>query len=80
MAQLITPNSVKVVTQNGEVTISLQIDLNINLNQAGISFINNDGNIKDHNINANASGAKKDEDFEWVIPDFKKTEKVDFGK
>jgi len=35
MAQLLKPQNVKVVTKDGELIISLQLDININLNQSG---------------------------------------------
>jgi hypothetical protein len=69
MPNLIQPNTVKIVTKEGEITVSLQIDLNINLNQSGMTFTNN-----------SVSGNSKDEDFEWAIPDFNKSEKLNFGK
>lgn len=74
MAHLIQPNSVKVVTKDGEVTVSLQIDLNINLNQNG-TFTDNGTNV-----NAKVSSKKTDDEVAWVIPDFKPSEKINFGK
>jgi hypothetical protein len=71
MPNLIKPNSVKVITKDGEITVSLQIDLNINLNQNGTSFTSN---------NTGGVANNKDDDFEWAIPDFQKAEKVNFGK
>jgi hypothetical protein len=73
MPNLIKPNSVKIITKDGEILVSLQIDLNINLNQNGSSFTSN-------NSNTSSVNKKDDDDFEWAIPDFKKSEKVDFGK
>lgn len=77
MAQLITPNTVKVVTQNGEVTISLKLDLNINLNQnGGIASIDatDSGSEIVKKIN------KKPDDVQWEIPDFGPSKKINFGK
>ena len=74
MPNLIQPNTVKIVTKEGEITVSLQIDLNINLNQSGMTFTNN------NNGGNSSSSNKKDDDFEWAIPDFQKSEKVKFGK
>ena len=75
MAQLIQPNNVKVVTKDGEIIVSLQIDLNINLNQSGsVSAIQAADSVTTNNI------SKKDDDVAWVIPDFKPTEKIKFGK
>jgi hypothetical protein len=75
MPNLIQPNTVKIVTKEGEITVSLQIDLNINLNQNGMTFTNNN-----NATGGSSSGIKKDDDFEWAIPDFNKSEKVKFGK
>jgi hypothetical protein len=75
MPSLITPHSVKIITKEGEITVSLQIDLNINLNQSGTTFTSNN-----NNGGVSSSGVKKDDDFEWAIPDFQKSEKVNFGK
>ncbi len=75
MPNLIKPNSVKIITKDGEILVSLQIDLNINLNQNGASFTSN------NNVRSNGnSNNTNDDDFEWAIPDFKKAEKVNFGK
>lgn len=74
MAQLIQPNSVKVVTKEGEITVSLQIDLNINLNQNG-TFV--EGGVTS---TAKVNSKKDDDDVAWVIPDFKPSEKINFGK
>lgn len=68
MAQLITPNTVKVVSQNGEVTISLKLDLNINLNQnGGIASI--DATDTGNEITKKII-KKSDDDVQWEIPDF----------
>lgn len=77
MAQLITPNSVKVVTQNGEVTISLQIDLNINLNQSG-TVVGADSTV--NSILPNKTKKMDDDAVDWEIPDFGPTKKINFGK
>ena len=36
MAQLIKPNSVKIITQDGEVKVTIALELTINLNSDGI--------------------------------------------
>ncbi len=73
MPNLIKPNNVKIITKDGEITVSLQIDLNINLNQSGVSFAGG-------NATSSMSNSNKEDDFEWAIPDFQKAEKVNFGK
>jgi hypothetical protein len=76
MPNLIQPNTVKIVTKEGEIIVSLQIDLNINLNQSGTTFTSNNSSGSGNSSSSN----KKDDDFEWAIPDFQKSEKVNFGK
>ena len=39
MAQLLKPQNVKIVTKDGEIVISLQLDININLNHDNISCL-----------------------------------------
>lgn len=74
MANLISPSNVQVVTKNGELLVNFKIDLNINLNGTTV------------NIPLEATGKidkamkKEDDDVEWAIPDFKPTEKINFGK
>jgi hypothetical protein len=76
MAILVNPNNVKVISQNGEVTLALQIDLNINLNCGGVvsqgtSSVNNSGP---------APIKKDDDEAAWLVPDFNSKEKIKFGK
>jgi hypothetical protein len=73
MPQLIKPNDVKVLTKDGEVKISITLDLNINLN---------DGRTQ---VQINEIGlSKPKENLEdktvWQIPDFTPGEKINFGK
>jgi hypothetical protein len=80
MAVLINPNNVKVVAQNGTVTLALQIELNINLNANG-SFASND--IKGSVTSAKVAETQQEEDKEssaWLVPDFSSKEKIKFGK
>ena len=73
MAQLIKPQNVKVVTKEGELLISLQLDININLNQSG-SFVSTAQDVSKIKV------ANKDDEVEWAIPEFKPSEKIKFGK
>jgi hypothetical protein len=80
MAQLIKPGSVKVVTNNnGEVTLHITLDLNVNLNS--------------NNIQVSAQSVQADQptpipkkpnpvpkNDDWLIPDFSASPKVNFGK
>jgi hypothetical protein len=75
MAQLIKPGDVKVITKDGQITVQLQIDLNINLNQTGSVTVSSDGQIK-----SNSKNEQVEEDTAWAIPDFGNTKKIKFGK
>lgn len=77
MAQLVKPGEVKVVSRDGELIISLQIDLNINLNQTGSIVVEGGVQAKSQNF---AKNETKEEDGSWLIPDFKPAEKIKFGK
>lgn len=75
MAQLIRPNQVKVITQDGEIKINLTLDLNLNLNGGNLSISEGKGSVPDF--------AKEDENekTEWIIPDFKSAkERKNFGQ
>jgi len=74
MPQLIKPGDVKIITKDGEVKISISLDLNINMGEisSGVGILKS--NIEEK-IN------KKEEDkVQWAIPDFAPTEKINFGK
>jgi len=74
MPQLIKPNDVKIVTKDGEVKISISLDLNINMGEisGGVNILKSDVESKT---------TKKEEDkIQWAIPDFAPTEKINFGK
>jgi hypothetical protein len=76
MAQLIKPQNVKVVTKDGEILISLQLDININLNQTGVLSIEDNSIVKQ----VSTKPKNDEDDVAWAIPDFKPTEKIKFGK
>lgn len=81
MASLIKPGSVKILTKDGEVHVSLTIDLNLNLNAEGISTGAEVRYVKNESDTSNSSNvAKKEEKFEWAIPDFEEAPKINFGK
>jgi hypothetical protein len=80
MAVLIDPNKVKVIAQNGQVTLALQIDLNINLNALGLPTASNFANT-DLPQKGKSNIAKEDDDSAaMLVPDFTSKEKVKFGK
>ena len=68
MAQLIKAQDVKIITKDGECQVSISLELNINLN-------NNLVEISGQNI----KNEKKD-DVNWMIPDFTTSPKINFGK
>lgn len=73
MAQLIKASDVKVITKDGECKLSINIDLNINLNTLGVS-------VSAQPSNKLESQDFKKEDTAWEIPDFTPQPKVNFGK
>lgn len=71
MANLISPSSIQVVTKDGEMTVNLKIDLNINLNGTAVNVpVNETAKISQ----------QEDEKVEWMVPDFKSQKKINFGK
>lgn len=72
MPQLIKTGDVKVVSKDGEVKLSITLDLNINLGDIqGLSVSSSGGGGADKN--------KEEEKVHWAIPDFT-SEKINFGK
>lgn len=78
MAQLVKPGEVKIVTKEGEIIVSLQIDLNINLNQSGSILV--EGGVQAKNAGFTKNETNAEENADWMIPDFKPVEKIKFGK
>lgn len=78
MPQLIKPSDVKVITKDGEVKVSITLDLNINLTNLleGISLpvAQSQSTKKENSIVENL-----DDKVTWAIPDFS-SEKINFGK
>jgi len=70
MPQLIKPHEVKVVTQQGECTVSIVLELNINLNAEGLQ-------VAARTVSAETPQEDK---VEWAIPDFPSSKKIKFGK
>jgi hypothetical protein len=72
MANLINPSGVQVVTKDGEMTVNLKIDLNINLNGTAVNIpINETAKVK---------SMDEDDKVEWMVPDFTSSKKINFGK
>lgn len=75
MAQLIKP-ATKIITKDGECEITISIELNINLNSAGIATVE----AQSKTVETKAIEEKAPEQDEWVMPDFSMLQKVQFGK
>jgi len=77
VASLIKPGSVKVVTKEGEIQVSLTIDLNINVNSEGLP-----SGVRSLQLNeeVKVKSQESKEKFEWAIPDFEEAPKINFGK
>ena len=78
MAQLIKPKEVKVITKDGEVQVSISLELTINLNTSGLEVsataqTNKVEDKKKENLLPSDGG-------DWLIPDFDASPKIDFGK
>jgi hypothetical protein len=75
LANLLKPNAVKVVTQDGEVQVTISLELTINLNSDNLK-ISGTPIQSDNNFVKN----KQEKEPIWEIPDFSTGPKVDFGK
>lgn len=78
MPQLIKPGSVKIVSRDGEVSVAITIDLNINLTNllegTDLPVPEAEKNKKENTYIENIN-----DKVEWAIPDFG-SEKINFGK
>ncbi len=71
MANRISPQSVKVITQDGEVHVLITLELNINLNSGGIQTV----------TSSEKTEIKKEKESDiWELPDFGNSPKINFGK
>lgn len=78
MAQLIRPGAVKVLTQDGEVQVTIALELTINLNTDGLQL---SAQSRPESIETKPKEVKKKfDDVMMEIPDFAPAPKVDFGK
>lgn len=75
MGQLIRPSDVKIITKDGELKVSITLDLNINMNGSVEVAANTISSIsKKETLVDNI-----DDKVSWAIPDFA-SEKINFGK
>jgi hypothetical protein len=73
----IGPSEIKVVTQDGEVQITLRLDLNINLNTGGLLI--EAAVDKPKAVIPPPFDSQEEEKTKWAIPEFGKMGKVKFG-
>ncbi len=73
MPQLIKPNEVKVVTKDGECQISVVLEININLNSDNVT-------ISTQSIKQEKQEKPKSNNFDWEVPNFEASPKIQFGK
>ncbi|MCK9459694.1 MAG: hypothetical protein M0R80_08650 [Proteobacteria bacterium] len=66
MVQKLVKQEAKVITKDGECKIQINIQLDINVNE--------------HGVTVKASDDKIDESIDWAIPDFTTGQKLKFGK
>lgn len=76
MAQLIKPQQVKVVTKDGEIEVSIVLELNVNLNVEGLAGLA----VKASDSTPVQVQKVAEPEMEWAIPDFGTGEKIKFGK
>jgi hypothetical protein len=74
--QLIKPKEVKIVTQDGEVQVSISLELTINLNTDGLNVTTQ----KEEAIIKKDKEPIVPDSNDWLIPDFDESPKLDFGK
>jgi len=80
LAQLIRPSTVKVLSQDGEVKVTIALELTINLNSDGLQV---SAAAREDGVSETVEKKKlkqKEETAMWEIPDFGPVPKVDFGK
>lgn len=72
MGRRIKPQEVKIITKEGECSVNITLDLNINITADGLK------------VSAEAGAAEPEEakptPKEWVIPEFGPSPKINFGK
>jgi hypothetical protein len=74
VAQVLKPSELKIVTKDGELEISIKLDINVNINQGDIV-------VKSDVIATKTKEVKElEEKANWEIPDFSPSPKLKFGK
>lgn len=72
MVRIIQP--VKVTTKEGEATVHITLELNINLNTGGLSMSAGQNGGKEEEVK------EEKEKTQWAIPEFIPSKKIEFGK
>ena len=80
MAQLIKPNTVKVLSQDGEVKMTIALELTINLNSDGLKVSAAAREDCGDDFVEKTKLKTKEDKTVWEIPEFGPVSKVDFGK
>lgn len=65
----------KVTTKDGEVQVTIAIELTVNLNSDGLII-----NAQTTNLQNKLPETKTKEDTKWAIPDFSNKKPIQFGK
>ncbi len=65
MPQLIRPNQVKIMTNDGEVNVHITLDLNVNLEGGVVNM---------------SKKQEEEEEAEILVPTFSPSKKIKFGK
>jgi hypothetical protein len=82
MVYKIDNNKVKILTKDGECTLNITLDVNINFTGGIGNFINQNSPQNTIINSANKNSEEKEEKTMWEIPDFKPTKasNINFGK
>jgi hypothetical protein len=82
MVYKIDNNKVKILTKDGECTLNISLDVNINFTGGIGNFINQNSPQNTIINSANKNSEEKEENPMWEIPDFKPTKasNINFGK
>jgi hypothetical protein len=81
MPQVIKPQNVNITTRDGEITVRLVIDLNLNLGGGVVGMSVASVASADQVPEQKQMAPKPAEAAEWMIPEFTpSTETIEFGK
>lgn len=75
MPQRITPSKIVTVSKDGEVHVTITLELNINLDTSGVIQVANQ-----HSADSRAPEEDEDDRVNWEVPDFNSVSDFQFGK